>query len=488
MPDTLPRIPGWIPPLDTGQPSTGDLNDLGTMPKETFAARNTIIPLSYGRDRIFGKLCVVHVDEDNGFLYVAYSFCEGEIEGFETVFVDGVDVNEDPDGFLTFTDAEVEVHTGTDSQSTSTLLSGVLPGYTDTLLNTAYVVLKVPQGSTRGFPRVEAILQGRKVYDPRLDTTRTDITPNGSGAHREDDSATWEFSTNPVICFRDMVVNFTGWEILDQGVVDLADYNDETIDSVKRREIGLTLGKANKVEQWTNGFRTYMGAFLGWEDGKLRIIPNKVETIPAGVVLDLTADDIVKDSLHLTRRSLRSVPNSVAIDYEDSSGSKWHTERVQADSARVSGGQEARRLSRVSLPGIHNASQAQREATERLNWYLTDLEAVVTIFDEGWRVQHGSIVTITHPIGLDEKLFRVRRTTALKGRWVLDLVEYDPAIYSEEVIANPTTPDTSLGNPLSPPTPSGLTLAEELFFYRNGTTGSRVRVTWDATNYPFLSQ
>lgn len=486
--NTLPSIPGWTPPLDTGQPSAGDLNDLSLMPKATFAARNTIIPISYGRDRFFGKLCVVHVDEDNGFLYVAYSFCQGEIQGFETVFVDGVDVNDGTDGFLTFTDAAVELHTGTPTQTVSTLLSGVLTGYTDTLLNTAYVVLKVPQGSTRGFPRVEAILQGRKVYDPRLDTTRTDITPVGSGSHREDDPATWEFSTNPTICFRDMVVNFTGWEILDQGVVDSADYNDETISSVKRREIGLTLGRANKVEQWATGFRTYMGAFLGWEEGKLRVIPNKVEATPAGVVLDLTADDIVKDSLRLTRRSLRSVPNSVAVDYEDSSGSKWHTERVQADSARVSGGQEARRLSRISLPGIHNASQAQREATERLNWYLTDLEAVVTIFDQGWRVQNGSIVTITHPIGLDAKLFRVRRTTALKGRWVLDLVEYDPAIYSTEVIADPTTPDTSLGNPLSPPLVADLSVAEELFHYRSGVTGSRVRVTWTATSYPFLSQ
>jgi len=512
-----------------------------------------------------------------------------------------------------------------------------------------------------------------------------------------------------------MVENFTGWDIFDQGIADLAEYNEVTISSVKRREIGLTLGKANTVEKWAKGFRTYMGAFLGWEAGKVRVVTNKAEAdiargitldgaastwinigdqseldfgssadltveatfktldtgaskvivskksaltgtadgytiylnssdelvcrvsdggatvadtdtttnfvdgewhyvsmtvdrtadimtvyidgtarspvsissltgsmansvafrigstgsgssrfvgeidevrvwdeertssdvtdnrlaeiadptseanlvgywkcnedpslsvaqdssssnndgtlsgnasfaignpqvIPDGVAMHIQVDDMVKGTLELSRRSLRSVPNSVAVDYEDSSGSKWHSERVQADSARVVSGDEARRLSRVSLPGIHNASQAQREATERLNWYLTDLEAKVTLFDTGWRLQNGSIVAVTHPIGLDAKLFRVRRMTGASGRWILDLVEYDPAIYSDEVIADPTTPDTSLGNPLSPPIISNLSLAEELFQYKNGNTGSRVRATWTATNYPFFSQ
>jgi len=252
----------------------------------------------------------------------------------------------------------------------------------------------------------------------------------------------------------------------------------------------LTLGKPGLINNWVKGLRTYMGAFVGWEDGSIRVITNKAVVIPDDVAMAITADDILKDSLRLSRRSLRSVPNSVAVDYEDSSGTKWHTERVQSDSGKVTSGDEVRRLSRISLPGIHNASQAQREATERLNWYLTDLEAVLTIFDPGWNLQIGSIVSVTHPIGLDAKLFRVRKITGRSGRWTLDLVEYDPAVYSEEVIANPTTPDVNLGNPLAPPTVSGLVgnVAEELFKYKNGLTGSRVRASWDATNFPFFSQ
>jgi len=717
MPHTgLPHLPDWVPPRDTGQTNAGDLDDLSLLRKQTFAARNTIIPIVYGRDRVFGQLIVAHVDEVNGFLYVAYSFGQGEITGYETAILDGVDVNDSENGFLLNAGAVVELHNGEPSPSTSTLLSGVLPGYVDTLPDTAYIVLKVPQGSTRGFPRLEAILQGRRVYDPRLDSTLTSLVPPGSGAHRVGDPSTWIFSTNPALCFRDLIENFTGWDILDQGVADLAVHNDVLISGVKRREIGLALNKPTTVENWVKGFRTYMGAFLAWEGGFIRVIPNHAEAslqrackfdgtagtwinvgdlavleftetedftvefvfkmglttgaiqvlvgkkagtatgtagytifmdasddlvcriddgtndasdtdtttnffdsewhhvamtidqtanemimvvdnvartpvsisgvtatlvnaqafrigangagtelvdglvdevrvwddertsteisdnrlieipdptsdaslvgywrlnddpssmtaidsssntndgtlagaavfvdgykqvIPEGIAMHILVDDIVKDSLSLSRRSLRSVPNSVAIDYEDSSGSKWHTERVQTDSPRVTSGDEARRLSRISLPGIHNASQAQREATERLNWYLTDLEATLTLFDEGWELQTGSVVAVTHPIGLDAKLFRVRRLTSESGRWVLDLVEYDPAIYSEEVIADPTTPDTNLGDPLKPPTITGLSLTEELFTYKNGLTGSRVRATWTATNYPFFSQ
>ena len=873
--ESPPTIPVWVPPLDTGQPNAQDLNDLGTLPKANFAAANQIIPLTYGRDRLFGQPFVVHVDDTAGYLYTAYSFCEGQIAGYEQTIIDsddalasgvafeglknrgfetndkfGWDLETPQDGTVSGTEShsgdfsmrinslaggpnqfsnrlkappadtamiirgwamrdplalpdadcaigisdattvggalsgtsgitgtntadsatagwqfieftytvptgvveyvfdlgesagttggwyfddlsahifdttntskevgiEIVPYVGSQSQRFDSLLNLALMGYVDDLPGLAYMVMRSPADSTRGFPRLEAIVQGREVYDPRLDDTRTDIDPVGSGDHREGDSTTWEFSQNPTICFRDMVINYTGWTILDQGVVDNAELNDELVSGVARREIGLTLARANTVESWVKGFRTYMGAFLNWEAGKIRVIPNRpdveapgavkcdgtagtwvdmgdqavldmgstqdftvecvfkmgsttgvtqcliskkaglgsatagytiyVDTadrlvgrihdgttnaedrdattdffdnewhhagvvidqganelilvvdgtartpiditsvantlanaeefrigangagtergdvlidevrvwddvrtpaeitanivqeitdptadaslvgywkmndnvasstavdasasgndgtlagnavfvsgdqqvIPDGVAMHITSDDILASSLNLRRRSMRSVPNSVAIDYEDSSGTRWFTARTQADSPRVTAGDEARRLSRVSLPGIHNASQAQREAVERLNWYLTDLDCTLTLFDEGWQLTHGSIVAVTHPIGLDAKLFRVRQSTAKSGRWTLDLTEYDPAIYSDVVIADPTIPDTNLGDPLNPPTVNNLVIAEELFNYKTGTTGSRVRITFDATNFPFLSQ
>ena len=73
MAEHLPSsIPDWIPPLDTGQPTAGALDDLSLLRKQTFASRNKIITIPYGRDRIFGQPFVVHDDEDLCFVYVAY--------------------------------------------------------------------------------------------------------------------------------------------------------------------------------------------------------------------------------------------------------------------------------------------------------------------------------------------------------------------------------------------------------------------------------
>jgi len=112
----------------------------------------------------------------------------------------------------------------------------------------------------------------------------------GVGAHRVDDVTTWEFSQNPTLCFRDTIENFTGWGILDGGVVDNANANDELVDGVPRRQIGLTLARANTVEAWIKGYRAYMGAFLNWEAGKIRVIPNRPDVeAPGAIVFDNTA-------------------------------------------------------------------------------------------------------------------------------------------------------------------------------------------------------
>jgi len=507
----LPTIPGWVPPSDTGQPPADVINSLGQLPKQTFAARNSIVPITYGRDRMFGKPFVVHVDETNGFLYVAYGFCEGEIGSFETVLIDGIDVNDATDGFLLSTGSAIELHLGATGQATSTLLSGAIMGYVDTADDLAYVVIKAPQDSTQGFPKVEAIVQGKEIPDTRNnamgggDITRVaqkaaataalkettaitvegwvrlrtgwaadvdsgvghtgiNLTDNVDAGYRLQTSATssriprfviftdtagvrrdtsiggitawndgeihylagtydsasgqritrcyidgvevgtndlsgesfatwlirydagsvdfsvgssgfedWQdvrvhdfaktaaqikdtfdnparlvgnetgllgywpvyettgtniddkstgsandltldgsadalaagsafkglrpssttpvaFSTNPTLAFADFVENNTNWFLIYDGVNTNADSNDELVTGVKRREIGLTLSKPSLINSWVKGFRTYMGAFLGWEGGKVRVVPNRPDVeAPGAVFFDASA-------------------------------------------------------------------------------------------------------------------------------------------------------------------------------------------------------
>ncbi len=713
--EPLPSLPDWVPPADSGQPSPTEINVLARESRSTFAAANTSIPIVYGRDRLFGQPFVIHVS--GKFLYVAYGICEGEIESYETILIDGVDINDGDEGFLLNSGAKVTEYLGTAAQGPDPDLSAKVPNYSDGNPNLAYLVIKAPEDSTRGFPKVEAIITGRNVYDPRKDSTRTEITPPGSGAHRDDNPTTWEYSDTPALCFADFATQFVGWPVLWQGVADNADDCEELISGEKRRIVGLSLIRPSKAEQWTKVWRMYMSAYITWEGGSIRVIPDKkdvigqgsilldgsaggevsvgneaildfndvedftieasvnpfvledgkgivskkniigggsdagyamytradgavrvqvndgtnnvsanfidvltagswstlaarisrtddeinlfvdgsphaanpisiasvtgslsnsnnfiignddggaseingridevrvwndqrtsdeilanytlelcvplqqtgligywrlndnvgqtafdhsvqvnngtlageatwgvgrLEIIPDGIAMHITSDDVKHNSLSLKKRGLRDAPNSVVIEYRDGSDPlNWRTLREQIETQGVISGADIRRLSRISLPGIKRASQARREAVKRLNWFISDLEGKLTLFDEGLKIQQGSIVAVTHPIGLTAKLFRVTRTTAVGGRWTLDLSEYDQNIYSDEVIADPTLPDTQLGNPLIAPDIVGLTASEELFEYKNGNTGSRIRASWDAPTNAFVSQ
>lgn len=55
-----------------------------------------------------------------------------------------------------------------------------------------------------GFPsRIRVKVRGRKVYDPRLDSTN-----GGSGSHRQADPSTWAWSDNPILCAVDYARHF----------------------------------------------------------------------------------------------------------------------------------------------------------------------------------------------------------------------------------------------------------------------------------------
>ena len=70
----------------------------------------------------------------------------------------------------------------------------------------------------QGEPSTQYLVKGRKLYDPRLDSTVT----GGSGAHRSNNSATWAYSDNPVLALLDYVTNDEYGRGLAHTTIDLA--------------------------------------------------------------------------------------------------------------------------------------------------------------------------------------------------------------------------------------------------------------------------
>jgi len=464
----------WAPPAapvvtqkDTGGglATRGDIEAVASTPSDTqaqVAAENAPLRVIYGAPRIGAQLADALVYQGN--LVVVAVWGQGEVDAISQVWMG--------DAALP-ANVTATHYTGTAGQTAdATLIAAYAAAgvtYADALPGVAYSVFVVPAGDSQGFPTFTATVRGLKVYDPRSTTTA--------------------WSDNPALCLADFIGSTTyGWgRTVDWASVETAaDACDELVTTGhKRRLIGLALESVRECRQWVEALRTYAGCFVVPGAEGYRLIPDR----PAASVMTFTSGTIVAGSMRLKKRGVRQVPTVLEVRYTDTGVLPWAEKSAIVKAAGVDAGTTPRRESRVSLPGILRYAQAWREAVERYNHLsLEDLEASWETFDEALALDVGDVVTVSHPVGLTAKLMRVTAVSSrAAGRWTVAAREYDPAVYSDSVEAEPTYADTALPNPASPPAVTALTLVEEVFQSENGTYASRMRATWAAAEYPYLA-
>ena len=228
--DLVEDVIGWLIPIPE-IPDFGDIqpdqNAKGVLVNKF--SSNAHIPVVYGTRKVGGNVVFLETSgTDNEFLYMAIVVSEGEINDITSIFVNDTLVTFDGDiadntqrsvassdaNFFKAPDDDssaeslitIEPHYGTDSQSASSLLSG-LSSWTSNhrLRGLAYIAFKFKWNADAfgSLPTVNAIVQGKKVYNPNLDSTVT----GGSGSHRADTSSTWEYSDNPIYQLLDYLRN-----------------------------------------------------------------------------------------------------------------------------------------------------------------------------------------------------------------------------------------------------------------------------------------
>ena len=477
-----PPVTG-LPPLPAAPQSTASsitvfenasrttLNDSAQsaqIQQATIAAENAVVPVIYGRDLVGARIAaaVVH----NGNLVLLCIWCHGEVDSIESVLLN--------DAALPATITATH-YTGTQTQNADATLVAAFAAqsppitYSDTLRGVCCSVFTIPPSATQGFPIFKAIIKGLKIYDPRTTTT------------------VW--SDNPALALADFTVNTTygiGRAIDYSTVTPLANVWDTLVgvspNQEKRRTLNLTLGIVQDVASWIETLRTYAGCWVLAEGPTTLLVADR----PASSVADFTHDSgTIIELSGLKKRGSLNVPTVMEITYTDTINFPWKDARAIVYAAGVLAGTMPRRESAVSLPGIHSYSQALREATERLNKLtLNDLFFNLTVFDDGLKYQVGDVIRVSHPIGLALKPMRIAGIAALEaGRWQFSLAEYDPAVYSDAVTSAPTYADTDLPNPANPPALTGLAVSEEVYQKKDGTYSSRIRATWNAAVYPYLS-
>ncbi|MBK8688974.1 MAG: hypothetical protein IPN24_11215 [Betaproteobacteria bacterium] len=426
--------------------------------QSTYAAEGTTLPVIYGQDVAAGK--VGGVLAYGTYLWLVVIWCAGECDSIVSVSMNGETV---PAGVARYDRLGTATQTVVTELQTAAAARGIV--YTDTLPGVCYSVFSVQSLVVDDYPEFTAVIKGRKVK------------PTSSG--------TPAWSDNPALCLADFVENTTygmGRSIDWATVATVQAKCDEVIGGEKRRTLNLSLINEQFVEAWLDTLRAYAGCWISNEGGVIRLIADAA----SASVYSFDATNIADGSLRLRKSGLVDIPTVMRVTYTDTTTTPYRDGEAVAYAAGVLAGTTPWRESIVPLPGINRYSQANREAIERLNALtLSDLQCEFGAFDVGLKLLLGERITVTHPIGLTAKDFRI---VAISddgfGRYTIAGAEYDAAQWSDVVVSTPTTVDSGLVASGTPPTLTGLAAVEEIYRTGDGLISSRLRITWTDPAWP----
>ena len=481
----LPRAPVWVAPtrvIDAGslarasirdRPVPSRINQTAATVNErtgTAAGRGQPIRLVLGGDRLGADITLIKITSTG--VYYRASWCQGEIPagGITNIKING----ETPLAGVTFTH-----YYGTPTQGVDSTLAAVVSGYADTCTETikgvtigdAYSVVFIPQGSYQGLPNIEADIASMLVPDPRQGGALVSTTNAGLLIGAYATNGQWGL----------------GRTVLDSDISALANWCDELLSDgqTKRGEIKYSIIRRGPALGHLEAMAATIGAIY-WDDGQhMRIIPDKPYT--GEPVLHITDADVIGEP-EIIRSELGGVPTAVSVFYSVISETIREL-AATVESPLVQAGIDEARVYELRLAGIYKSAIANRRATTLLNKFsLEDLRVRVRIRDKGLIVEPWDVVTFTWgPINVvPPKQFRVNNIYADEpGRFVLDLIEYQPETYSDEIQSEGTIPDTGLPPITVIPDPDGLDIIEAVYKRPDGTYANRLQVFWEPIEYPY---
>lgn len=183
-----------------------------------------------------------------------------------------------------------------------------------------------PEVWTNGRPTIYFRVRGRKVYDPRKDSTK-----GGSGAHRVNDPATWEWSQNPALWALDWLlgVKMNGKRIAGFGVSAMlinydsfsaaADVCDEAVDvkgggTIARYTGGGALVSADDdPKSVADSFVMAMAGEFSPRSGYIGVFAGG----PRTAVVTLNDDDLAGPIRLATTKSIRETVNEMSALYRE---------------------------------------------------------------------------------------------------------------------------------------------------------------------------
>jgi hypothetical protein len=491
-------------------------------------ANNNPIPVVYGQRQVgLTRVYVESSGADNQYLYIAGVLCEGGnagIESIDEIYVDdklvtwsgaltdgtlrtvnSSDTNFYKDGTSLIS---VQGFYGLDNQSASSLLQEQANWTTNHKLSgLAYLALRFKwnQDAFSGVPEVRVTLKGKKIYDPRLDSTK-----GGSGSHRQDTASTWAYSKNSSLILLDYLRNARYGKGLPNSAFEtnydsfktsantcetqVTPYTSGT--DINLFETHAVLDSEKKVIDNVRELLVPMRAIFNYTQGKYKVI---IEGTGSSQLL-LTKDNVVSE-VKLQGENKSEKYNRVVGTFTNPS-KDYQSDTVSYppfdDSALAVEDRFATMLSadndtllERSFDMIHVTSpyQAEEICENILKRSRNCLKAEVTITSEGLNLAIGDIVTATYDTaGFSAKPFRVMSLSINADSTVnLGLEEHQDNFYTWESKSQvPTIADTVLPNPFSVSAPASVTLSDQLVLYSDGVVITALDVSIGASPDSFV--
>ena len=492
-------------------------------------SNNNPIPVVYGKRQVgLTRVFVESSGTDNQYLYVAGVLCEGGgagITAIDEVYVDDKLVTFD--GSLTngtlrgvsssdtnfYKDGEslisIQGFFGLDNQSASSLLDETTNWTSDHKLSgLAYVALRFKwnQDAFNGLPEVRVTVRGKKVYDPRLDSTK-----GGSGSHRQDDSTTWAYSANSSLVLLDYLRNSRYGKGLPNDAFETNYDSFKTsantcdtqvtpysgaVSDINLFETNAVIDSEKKVLENVRELLVPMRAIFNYTQGKYKVI---IEGTGSSQLL-LTKDNVVSE-VKLQGESKSEKYNRVIGTFTNPE-KDYQSDTVSYppfdDSALDPADQHATMLSddnntllerSFDMLQVTSPYQAEEICENILKRSRNNLKAEVTVTSEALNLSIGDIVTATYDTaGFSAKPFRVMSLAINSDSTVtLGLEEHQDNFYTwEEKGEAPTIADTILPNPFSVSAPASVTLDDQLIEYSDGVVITALDCTIGASPDNFV--
>ena len=494
---------GWLIP-------TPDIPDFDTPEEERGVlinkqSNNAPIPVVYGRRQVgITRVFLESSGSDNKYLYMAGVISEGEIEEIEQIFIDdkrvifdgdldhGV-VREVSDGDSNFYKSksyiQAQAFYGTDDQVASSILTNSTNWTSNhRLRGVCYLAFRFKwnQDIFSSIPQVRVTLKGRKVYDPRTDTTAytsnsalilLDYLRNnryGKGLPNsafESDFAS--FKTSADEC-ETQITPYTGGTAFDQFETNaVIDTDQKVIENVKK-----LLNPMRSLFTYNNG-----------------VYKLKIEGTGTAVKT-ITADHVVGGAKVLGERKNNKYNRVIGTFVNPDKN--WQNDTVSFppadDTVVATEFKHATMLAQdngtllegnFQFPNVTNQFGAEALCEVILRRSRNQLQIQLTLTSEFLELEIGDIVAITYPSGgFNAKPFRVLGLEINEDLTVnVQLFEHQDNFYTfNEKNPIPTIADTILPNPTSVQKPSIDSVSDEVIELFDGSVVSKLIVNLSNTD------